>query len=343
MNVFLTGGTGFIGRPLVQSLLRRGWDVTVLARRPESSEARAVQALGAKIAPGDIGERAVMSQAMQAAGIGHGQGIVIHNAGWYEFGLTRKQQQAMIATNLQGAENVLGEATELGAQRIVHVSSIVAHGPTGGSDCDENFFDAAPPETVYDRSKRAAHEVAVRWQKLGAPLVIASPAGVVGPGDHSTLGYYARLYIRGFGLPLMAGGSRATVHVDDCAEAIALAAEKGRAGEEYILSGGTISNREMMQTFYQVKGGPRFVIWLPRGIGDAVSQSSEPLQRLLGLPNIISREVFASGSKLWFYNGAKATRELGACFRDPRQAWLDTLAGERQRMQQGKSWRYIGP
>jgi nucleoside-diphosphate-sugar epimerase len=249
----------------------------------------------------------------------------------------------MLATNLQGTENVLGEATELGAGRIVHVSSIVTHGPTGSSDLDETHQRTSPPETMYEKSKLAAHVIAQRWQNLGAPLIIASPAGVVGPGDHSTLGYYARLYIRGFGIPMMAKGCRATVHVDDCAEGIALAAEKGRLGEEYILSGGSLSNREMLKTWKKTKGGPRFAIWLARGTGDIGCLMVEPLQRLLRLPNIISKEVFINGSINWCYSGAKAERELGACFRDPAQAWLDTLEGEQRRRQEGKSWRYIGP
>jgi len=36
MNVFLTGGTGFIGQPLAKALLARGWSVTALVRKPNS-------------------------------------------------------------------------------------------------------------------------------------------------------------------------------------------------------------------------------------------------------------------------------------------------------------------
>lgn len=343
MNVFVTGGTGFIGRSLVQVLLRRGWQVTVLVRRPESAEARAIQAMGAKLVAGDIGDSKLVREGMQKAGISETRSAVIHNAGWYELGVAKAKQQAMREINLRGAENVIQQAVELGAQRVVHVSSIVAHGRTGQQDMDETYQRVFPPLSVYEESKIAAHELACRWQKSGAPVIIASPAGVVGPGDHSTLGYYARLYVRGFGIPLMSKGSRATVYVDDCAEGIALAAERGCTGEEYLLSGGTLTNKDMIETWKKVKGGPRFVIWLPRGIGDVMTASTEPLQRMLGLPNIISREVFVTGSANWAYTGAKAERELGVSFRDPRQAWLDTLMGERMRMQSGKSWRYTGP
>lgn len=83
------------------------------------------------------------------------------------------------------------------------------------------------------------------------------------------------------------------------------------------------------------------MLYLPRQIGELGCQMMEPLQRLMHLPNVLSKEVFAAASVNWCYSGAKAERELGVRFRDPRQAWLDTLEGERQRAQAGKSWRNL--
>jgi len=42
MKVFLTGATGFIGRPLTQALLERGYHVTALVRRPDSPESHSL-------------------------------------------------------------------------------------------------------------------------------------------------------------------------------------------------------------------------------------------------------------------------------------------------------------
>lgn len=332
MNVFLTGGTGFIGKALVHVMARRGWRVTALVRNPYGADAKAVEAMGARLAVGDIYDRSTLTAPMRGAD------VVIHNAGRYEFGLTRREQQEMKLTNVQGVENVLGEAAELGAARIVHVSSIVAHGRTGLAPEDESYTSNLPPLTAYEDTKAMAHQAALRYWREGAPVVIASPAGVVGPGDHSTLGYMSRMYVRGVNLPLMSIGVRATVHLDDCAEAIALAAEKGAPGEEYILSGGDITTREMFEVWKTVKGGPKFSLFLPRWTAFMLGPM-EPLQRLLGLPNIFSREVFLSGSTCYCYSGAKAERELGAQFRSPRQAWRDALEAELCRLEAGRSWR----
>jgi nucleoside-diphosphate-sugar epimerase len=334
MNVFLTGGTGFIGKPLTQALLRRGYQVTALVRNPQSREAQELQANGAVLLKGDLTQPDTLRPGMQGAD------IVINNAGVYSFGLTAEERLQMRAINVEGAENVFSLAQELKIARIVHVSSILAYGPTSdGKLEDERFIRESEPSSIYEATKSEAHQIARRYQQAGAPLVIACPAGVVGPGDYTTLGYYARLYVRGLCPPLLAAGKRSTVYVDDCAEAIVLVAEKGLPGEEYILSGGAISASAMHDVFKETPGGVRFKIILPRRLGEFGCRMLEPLQRMLGLPMIYSREVFTAGAVNWNYSGAKAVQELGAQFRDPRQAWLDTLAGERQRAQAGQSWR----
>jgi nucleoside-diphosphate-sugar epimerase len=78
MKIFLTGGTGFIGRPLTHSLISRGWHVVALVRQPNSPQARAIAKMGATCVPGDVTDRDSMRANMTAAD------LVIHNAGWYE-------------------------------------------------------------------------------------------------------------------------------------------------------------------------------------------------------------------------------------------------------------------
>lgn len=96
MKVFLTGGTGFLGQPLTRTLIQRGWEVTALVRRPDSAEAKTIQVIGAQLVLGDITDCESMREAMRGAD------VVIHCAGWYEFGITRQAQDTMRAVNVQG-------------------------------------------------------------------------------------------------------------------------------------------------------------------------------------------------------------------------------------------------
>ena len=326
MKIFLTGGTGFIGLPLTRALLSRGWEVTVLVRKPESAEAADIRAKGGRLVQGDVTDRESMRAGMAGAD------AVVHNAGWYEFGLTKKAAERMRAINVDGTRNTLGLARELGIPRIIYTSTILALGPTGDGIADETFERREPPQSAYEETKTEAHRIAVDLQKQNTPIVIACPAGVIGPGDYSGLGMLARMYVRGFLPPMLFGaeGWRAHVHVDDCAEAIARCVEKGRTGESYILSNGIMRHRDLFELWKTTPGGIKTTwFWMPEPMAVAFNAVAEPFERLFGLPILFSREFARAAFVKWKFSGAKAERELGMRFRSVEQAWLDTLEAER--------------
>jgi len=336
MRVFLTGGTGFIGQPLTRALLQRGWEVVALVRRLDSAGAKTIQAMGAQLVQGDITNRDSMREAMTGAN------AVIHNAGWYKFGITKQEQNLMRAINVQGTENTLELAVELGIPKIVYVSTILVFGATGDVVADETFQRRVPPQSYYEQTKTEAHELAVKLQQRGAPIVIACPAGVIGPGDHSGLGYLVRMYVRGMLPPVLwaANGRRAHVYVDDAAEAIVRCVEYGRVGEAYILSNGIMRHQDMFNFWKQTPGGFKTTLfWMPDSLAMLFNQVAELFERLLGLPIIFSREFALAAFASWQFSAAKAERELGMHFRSLEQAWLDTLEAERTIAQKKKTRR----
>jgi dihydroflavonol-4-reductase len=329
MRVFLTGGTGFIGQALARALMRRGWGLTVLAREPEGAAARALKAAGAEVVPGEVTggerERAALREAMRGAE------VVFHNAGWYELGVAANQRAAMRAINVGGTEAVLRLAAELGVPKILYTSTTTALGDTGGALADETFTRQVTPSTWYEQTKTEAHAVAVRCQTQGAPVIILCPAQVVGPGDHSAFGDFARLYVRGLLPPSAwaAGGVFTMAHVEDVAEAMALAVERGKPGETYILGGTTLTMRELIETWKQTPGGMKPFLWLPRPLAWLSGLLAEPVLRLAGRRAFLSREVINGSYVCFRYSSAKAERELGATFRTAQEAWRDTLRAER--------------
>ena len=334
MKIFLTGGTGFIGQQLVHALVQRGWGVIALVRNVESKEAKAIQAIGAELVHGDITDRESMCQNMMKAD------VLIHNAGWYEFGISKAAQDRMQMINVQGTKNALGLAVELGISKIVHVSSMLAYGDTGSTIADETFQRIAPPKSYYERTKMEAHEYALQLQKDGAPIIIACPAGVIGLGDHSGLGYLVRMYVRGWLPPILFGanGWRAHVYVDDAAEGIALCVERGKVGESYILSNGIMQHRDLFNLWKQTPGGMKLALfYMPDSLGMLFNISAEPIERLFGLPIVFCREFAIAAFASWKFSAAKAERELGMQFRSIEQAWLDTLEAERSIAKSKKS------
>ncbi len=327
MRVFLTGATGFIGQPLTWAMLRRGWEVTALVRRTDTTPVRLLRQAGVKLVEGDVvaSDRGLLREAMRGAN------IVFHNAGWYELGITAKARPAMHAVNVEATETILGLARQQDVPKIVFTSSTTALGDTGGAVADESFQRAAPAKSYYEETKTEAHALALSFQRRGAPVVIVCPAQVIGPGDQSPFGYFARLYVRGL-LPPTTWAPEAIytmAYVDDVAEAMALAAEKGRPGQTYILGGTSLSMRAMIETWKETPGGLKPFIWLPRRLAWLTGLAAAPLLRQMGQRAYLSREVINASYGSFQYSSARAERELGAHFRPAAEAWRDTLAAER--------------
>jgi nucleoside-diphosphate-sugar epimerase len=237
----------------------------------------------------------------------------------------------MQAINVDGAANTLGLAAELGIGRIVHTSSIAAYGDTGGTLADESARRRSPPRSFYELTKAEAHAIGARLQRSGAPLIMACPAQVIGPGDHSPFGYIVKLWARGLFPPLFwtPEGAFSFVHVDDVAEGIALSAERGRPGENYLLSAGLMRIRELMDLLATTPGGMRVRGYLPLGLASLVATLIAPALRLAGYPAFISREAIRAMDVHLAFKGEKAMRELSWRPRGVEQLWRETLAAER--------------
>ena len=336
MKVFLTGGTGFIGRPLASRLLGRGWGVTALVRDPDAGPARALARRGVTLAAGDVLEPASMIVPMGGAD------IVVHNAGVYEYGLRRAGRRRMMKVNVRGTDNVLGLAHRLGVPRTVYVSSIQAFGDAGGRLRDETFARQSPCRTAYERSKSEAHVVAVGHWERGLPLVIVCPDGVVGANDHSPIGYFQRLYLNRL-MPPLAWAPRAMtacVDVEDVAEGIVLGAERGRLGETYILCGEARTMREALLCWSSKPGGFTPRVWLPAALAAVLLAPAAPVLRMLGLPAFISRDAVLGLGTDWNYSAEKARRELGWAPRRADELWDHVFAGEAElrSKRRGQTW-----
>ncbi len=327
MNVFLTGGTGFIGQRLVAALVRHGAEVTALVRRPSSAEAVTIQGMGAKLVQGDVTVRESMRAAMQQAD------TVIHNAGVYELGLDKTGIERMNAVNIGGTKNTLELALELGVPKALHLSTTWAYGASSATLArDETFARSESYATDYERTKKAAHAIALNLQTKGLPLTILCPNAVVGANDHSSFGYTLRMYLCGI-LPPIAWTPEvmlSIVHIEDVAEGVVQAAKNAKTGETYFLGGQAHTRADMFKFWYNHAGGAKTRMWLPEGLLKTVFYPLEPLQRAIGLPAVFSRELVEAGRISLFDSSQKAKTDFGFMHRSAKQMWDDTIEEERK-------------
>jgi dihydroflavonol-4-reductase len=321
MRVFVTGGTGFIGWHLVQKLLRRGHSVWALARS-ETGAARLQQA-GATVVWGDILDPESIRDVIRDSD------LVYHLAAWYKLGKLERGTAEQV--NVNGTRNVLSLAYELGVPKIIYTSSINVLGDTRGQIVDENY--QMPLEagrhflSEYDRTKWKAHyEVALPLIDKGAPIIIVMPAAVYGPGDPSLVGDLMRAYYMGF-FPLFPGPETklAPAHVEDIAEGHLLAAEKGRIGESYLLTGPPLSFRDMARLWAQASGKPAPKAFIPASYLRPIAPLAGQLQKILPLPPLLSQDGAQIMGATYLASSEKARRELGWQARPPEQGFRETF------------------
>jgi dihydroflavonol-4-reductase len=308
MKVFLTGATGFVMGTVARALRARGDAVTALVRSP--SRAGSLKAIGCDLVAGDVVDLTSATSELRRCD------AVIHGAAIYEIGVTAARRREMEETNVTGTRRMLDAARTAGTPRILYVSTIAAFGNTGGAVVAEGHRPTSPATSAYEDTKRRAHDIALEAARNGAPIVIVQPGQVYGPNDHSEVGANfralaeGRLRYRAFealGLNL--------VHVDDLADGILRALDRGRVGECYVLGGEITTLGAAYRAVANATGRalPPFV--LPTA-----------LARLAGrlLPSM--REVVSSADGVTFWaTDAKARAELGTTPRDLATGMVDVF------------------
>jgi dihydroflavonol-4-reductase len=318
VRVFLTGATGFIGSSVAEALRERGDEVRALVRSPE--KATALRGLGCELIRGDL--RDVSEEVLS------GCDAVVHSAAVYKVGVTHSEAEAMREANVGGTERVLDAAIAAGAGRIVCVSTVNGFGDTKGAVVDETYV--RPPGSfvsAYDETKWEAHEAARRRAEAGAPVVVAMPGLVYGPGDTSQMGEQVRRAMAGT-LPYLsfpALGVNA-VYVEDVVRGILLVLDRGRVGEDYVLGGEITRARELVAAAAQAAGRrpPRLTMptWAIRLSGPL---GRTPIGARLGMPPNVGELITATDGVTYWACDDKARAELGYAPRDLAAGMAETF------------------
>jgi nucleoside-diphosphate-sugar epimerase len=324
MRVFITGATGFIGGHVARKLRERGDEVVALVRSPD--KAGELRGLGVELVEGDLSDAAALRQGMEGAG------AVIHGAAIYKVGIQKKDRPAMYEANVTGTEHVLDAAIEAGVPRIVYVSTIAVFGNTKGEVVDESYQrdEADGFLSYYDETKYLSHKVAKDRIAKGAPIVIVQPGGVYGPDDHSEVGNMIDQTAKGK-LPAKAFPELGLnlVHVEDVADGVLLALDKGQAGESYALGGEITRLGDVIDKVAELSGRKPPRLSMPTPVLKAMSPLGPVLGPVMGFPKNFKEAIASSDNVTYWGKHDKAMSELGYAPRDLETGLKQTLAASR--------------
>jgi len=311
MRSLVTGATGFVGANLIEALNAQGWPARALMRR--TSSRKALEGLAYEQALGDILEPESLEAAMR------GIECVFHVAAAVTY--WRVGVDTLYRVNVGGTHNVLRAARRAGVKRVVFTSSVAALGAPGWmTPIDETHaFNLRPAQYHYGYSKILAEQLVQQYVKKGLDAVIVNPAVIMGPRDVNFGTGSLLIELKKHAILIYPPGGVSVIDVGDVAAGHLAAAERGRTGARYILSGENLWHKDVLSIAAEVVGRPRPWIRLPR-----LARHLEPLvdfaRRRLKLALPISGDQVRISTETWWYDNTKARTELGLHPRPWREA-----------------------
>lgn len=314
MKVFVTGGNGFIGSRVVRQLHAQGHEIRCLVR--ETSKTHRIDMVPFERHVGDV--RDVDSLVAGMAGCDG----VIHLASISSWDQIRSPVMRIVVVD--GTRNVLEAAKRSGSLRTVFVSSCAAiNGTVEPEVLDETASFTLNPKTyIYAGAKHEAEAICAEFAADGLPVITVNPCEVYGPEDEDLItASYLLDALKDWPVMSLYGGT-AVAHVEDIANGIIGALEKGRGGERYILGGENLFVREVMEKTLKAGGQEgKYILQLPNGITKAVIKGLAKLR----LPTPVIPDIVDYGTLFWFVDCSKAQQELGYTYRPADETIADVV------------------
>jgi dihydroflavonol-4-reductase len=319
-RVYVTGGTGVIGSALVAALVERGDEVVALARSERS--AQALEARGARSIRGDACSEKDLARGMA------GCELAFNVAGINTLCVT--DVEAMRRLNSDQPASAVRAAKLAGVKRLLHTSSAATIGEPPGVLATEQTPHRGWYLSNYERTKTEGERAAfAAADELGQDVVCVNPSSVQGPGRSSGTGRFLLAFLDGR-LRVFVPTNASLVDIADCVEGHLLAAERGVAGERYLLSGMTLTIGEALALAGEVAGVHRRPWLLPRPVAAVAATVVEQSFRLVRRPPPVCREMVNTLLHGHRYDGSRAERELGLRYTEPRETLRRTVQWARE-------------
>ncbi|MCS6873086.1 MAG: NAD-dependent epimerase/dehydratase family protein [Pyrinomonadaceae bacterium] len=317
-KILITGGTGFLGKHLVQRFLEAGAkNLRVMASRvPEWMKDAGIEPF-----EGSVTRREDVAKATQ------GVEVVYHLAGKVSF--SKDGAAEMNKIHVEGTRLLCEAARENGVKNFILASS----SGTSAITEDGKLVDETYPQPVeilikwpYYASKYYQEKTALRYfDGKGLRLVILNPSLLLGSGDDRLSSTNVVLDFMARKFPYTPSGGINFVDVKDAAEAFFNALERGRNRERYLLGAVNWTVEEFFERLEILTGVRAPTLKVPKKIAIVGSNVISNIYNALGRSAPFNASEVEMGEYFWYFDSSKAKRELGFTTRDPMETLLDTI------------------
>jgi dihydroflavonol-4-reductase len=316
MKLFVTGGTGFLGKAVVEALLAAGHTVSAMVRSP-----------GAKLGgatPIEVGFDGDLVRALE------GHDAVVHLAG--KVSRDPADAAAMHQIHVEATQRLLDAMAKTGVKRLVLASTsgtiAVRDKPSSrpATEADDAAIEVVGRWPYYMSKRLQEQEVLGRHRRGEIDAVILNPSLLLGPGDDRLSSTADVLNLLNGRVPAITDGTVALVDVRDCAPAFAAAVEKGRSGQRYILNGANMKVRTFVERIAVAGDVSAPKIVLPAKWALRTAQIMDGVYGAVRATPPVDVASVDMSTHHWDCDASLAKNELGFTARDPQKTIQDTVA-----------------
>ncbi|TMS52057.1 NAD-dependent epimerase/dehydratase family protein [Mycobacterium sp. DBP42] len=301
------GANGFLGSHVLRQLVTADDGSEIRAMVRAGANTVGIDDLDVTRVLGDVFDTAALREAMTGCDVVYH--CVVDPRGWL------RDPAPLFRTNVEGTRNVLEVAAEIdGLRKFVYTSSYVTVGRKRGKRSSEDDVIDLRGVTPYVRSRVQAEELVLQYaRERGLPAVAMCVSTTYGSGDWGRTPHGAIIAGAAFGkLPfVMSGIDLEAVGIDDAAQAMLLAAERGTPGERYLISEKMISNAEVARLAAEAAGVAPPQRSLPLPVSYALAAAGTLKGKLRGTDERLSLESLRLMRAEAELDHSKAVRELG--------------------------------
>lgn len=303
MKIAVIGVTGMLGHHAVNSLLERGHEVTLVHRA--TSDLTRLDKWECDRKEANLDDYESLKKAFSGAD------VVLNCASYYP--TVPKPWKNEVAYALSQLDNFLQACIDNDVSKIVYLgASIALKIPEDGSHGHSSSVHETRPENnaPYVQVKWEMDRYLMSKAMEGLPIVIAIPTMTFGEYDYGPSTGQLLVEVANGTMPGYVNGNRNIVYAGDAGYGLALACEKGRIGQRYLITGHNVSMKQLVETVSKISGvrPPKAV---PLFLAKFINKLQEWKYYRSGVPPKVTSTAIAVMASGQFIEDDKASVELG--------------------------------
>ena len=304
-NIFITGSTGVVGKPLLRKIVDQGYNVFALSRSQNNDHF--FSDLGVKKIEGDLFTETIYDELSDC-----NIDAIFHIAGVNK--MCSKNPEGMFKANIEGTKEMLQLGNRLKIKKFIYTSSAVTLGEEIGTVGNEVSDHRGYFLSKYEESKFLAEKEAFDYDK-GFEFVSVNPSSVQGPGRVSGT---AKLLISTLNktYPPLIRNNISIVDIDDCTDGHYQALLNGKDNQRYVLNSFQTTSEELLSKLKSLSEWSGRPIYIPKLGLKIIAPLGDLYKSVSSSTPLICSESAKVLTHGHIYDGSKAGDKLNLSYID---------------------------